>query len=364
MRNPTKSALQRRKQVYQDGKILVSSFVGSVQQQDLDKTKGNIKGAVEDYFRVKSNIKPEPWQKYKESGDPKLLMFDFNWWPIPTLGTDDAKREPENWNNQFIYQLKGCNIACKFCFVDRYNNNGKLSHGAKYFKVSELVDNFLRVREEKASEGIRINVLRASGGEPSLVLEQWLQMLQHVEKRDLSDEVYVMSDTNLTTGSALESWMKNKEIDPGILKEIACYDNFGLLSCFKGTDSKNFVENTGCSPSYFPEQVASYLMFAEAGIRIYPHVINPDSDTFEGFMNSLEANLGEDIWKMMHIFTIGPYGPVAKRYGDQLEAQVAEWQKNYARGEEILDRNLKNRFGVGYKESSRPEVLEGMLSKL
>jgi len=362
--DPTRVALKRRAQAYQDGRILVASFVGSEQQKDLNRTKGEVKGAVEDYFRVKSNIKPEPWEAYKKSGNARELMFDFNWWPIAKLGDTPEKREPENWNNQFIYQLKACNIACDYCFVDRRNNNGVHADGARFFDVSELVATFLEVREQKAAEGIRLNVIRASGGEPSLVPEQWLDMLQAVERAGMSNDIYVMSDSNLTTGPALDNLMASGQVDHGLLKEIAQYDNFGLLSCFKGTDPKGFSEDTNCNPDAFHDAIPSYMKYLESGIRIYPHMANPNPETLEGFMGDLNASLGEDATSMIHIFSLGAYGPVVQRLGERLDETKARWAKNITGGEEILDRTLKEKSGVGYKETPRPETLSLMMGNL
>ncbi len=360
-RDPIQIALQRREQCYQDGKLLLANFDGSIQQQDLNKTKGSVQGAVESYYRIKSNIKPEPWKKFLETGDKKQLMFDFNWWPMPALGTDDEKKNPEHWNDVFIYQLKACNIACPFCFVDRYNNDGYQGHGARFFSVDEIVDAFVKVREEKAKLGININVLRASGGEPSLVPEQWLGLLREVEKRGLSREVYVQSDTNLLTAPALSYWIEKGELDRNILSEIAQYPNFGLLSCFKGTDPDNFSENTGCAPSHFAEPFISFGLFLQSGIKIYPHLINPNPQTLEGFMDVLAKSYGEEMWAMAHLFSIGPYGPVKDRFKGNLAQKAAEWADNQKRSEELLDKNLRQRFGVGYKEASRPELMETIL---
>jgi len=351
MINPTLLATARREGVYQDGKVLLTNFDGSEQQVDLDATLGRVKGAVDQYARVKANIKPEPWAQYKESGDASGLMFDFNWWPIPDMGG-----EPEQYNDVFIYQVKGCNLGCDFCFVDRPNNNGKPRDGAKYFSTEEVVDFYLEKRDE-----LGVNVLRASGGEPSLAPEHWLAVLGELADRGFGDKVYFQTDTNLTTGHAIEQWIKDGQLPSDVLCRVADFDNFGLLSCFKGTDPANFSANTGAKPEFFDEQAYSFGKFFEAGINIYPHLINPNPETLEGFMETLMEEFGEEILAMTHVFSLGMYGPVRDRFevrGLDPDAVQAEWTDNSKRAEEILDTMLHKHVGVGYKETHRPDLME------
>jgi len=362
--NSIKLADYRRNEVYKDGKLLLSNFSESEQMLDLEKTKGNVQGAVEDFYRVKTNIKADPWNTYMQSGDSfetrdgKLLMFDFDWWPVPDMGG-----QPENWNEVFIYQLKGCNIACPFCFVDKFNNNGKVDHGAKYFTSEEIVDAFLKVRAEKKAQGVDINVFRASGGEPSLVPEQWLNGLKIFKERGLDSEVYFQSDTNLLTGTALESWMKDGNMDADVFKQIAEYKNFGLLSCFKGTDPVNFSENSGCNPEMFLEQFYSFNLLAKSGIKVYPHLVNPNPKTLEGFMDKLAKEYGDEMYGMVHIFSIGMYGSVKgrlERAGVDVEQKTQEWKDNNVRGQELLEEICQKRLGMGYKKMKRFEVIRDL----
>ncbi|MBU4456164.1 MAG: 4Fe-4S cluster-binding domain-containing protein [Nanoarchaeota archaeon] len=366
MINPTSLGLKRRDLVYQDSKLLLANFALTEQKADLEKTKGNTKGPIGDYFRIKTNIKTEnkdgkesPMNEFYRTGNKKLLMFDFNWWPLTKM-----EGQQEDFNEVFIYQLKGCNVNCNFCFVDRFNNNGAESHGAKFFSVEELVDSFAEKKKKKKKEGIKLNVLRPSGGEPSLVPEQWLAILQELDKRGLSSEVYLQSDTNLTTGHMLEQLMDKGELDKCILNKIAEYDNFGLLSCFKGTDPERFTENTQCNPKFFEEQFYSYNLFANAGIAIYPHIVNPNSKSLEMFADMFAADHGEEAYKLLHLFSIGPYGPVKSRLERRGEmyalAKIQEWRENYAAGEEVLENLLQNKFGIAYKDAHRPDIVEQM----
>lgn len=393
MINPERMALKRRASVYKEGKLLLSNFEGSEQLEDLKKTKGHVQGALEQFYRVKTNVKDEPMKEFYETGNPRVLMFDFNWWPLTRM-----QGRQEDYNNVFVYQLKGCNVACNFCFVDYFNNNGQVSHGAKFFSVEEIVEVFVKKREELKKQGKTVNVLRASGGEPSLVPEQWLALLQEIDKRSLSNEVYVQSDTNLTTGRVLDALMEKGEIDKHILEKIAEYDNFGLLSCFKGTDPEGFSEMTRCGPEFFEDTFYSLKKLTDAGIAVYPHVINPNPNTLEALMKRLELMYGPEAYPLMHVFNIGAYGPVKQRlktegkaivekaleklHGklspemltlnedflksfpeEHLEGTAMEWKVNTRIGEDILDRLVKERYGIGYKRASRPLLVERLYRK-
>ena len=61
--DPIRLALKRRASVYKEGKLLLSNFEGTEQQKDLNKTKGHVKGAQEDFYRVKTNVKDEAMQE-------------------------------------------------------------------------------------------------------------------------------------------------------------------------------------------------------------------------------------------------------------------------------------------------------------
>ncbi len=363
--NPTKIAALRRNEILNQGRLLLANLTVGEQVKDIQETKGNVKGAIEDFFRVKTNVKTEAWSAYLRTGDsqetrdPRLLMFDFDWWPIPKMGG-----KPEDWNEVYIYQLKGCNVACPFCFVDRCNNDGKDRDGAKYFTTKGIVDAFTHTREDKLRQGVSINVLRASGGEPSLVPEQWLWTLQELKSRGLSDKVYFQSDTNLTTGTALRQWMDQGKLSRNILDDVAEYGNFGLLSCFKGTDPATFAQNSGCDASAFDEQFESYRLFIRAGVKTYPHVVNPNPDTLESFMDRLAKEHGDQMYGMVHIFSIGMYGPVKDRIqkrGTDADKAAAQWRDNYAKGVEVMDRLCQKHLGVGYKRTSRPDTIESIV---
>jgi len=367
MIDPVKLASKRRASVFKEGKLLLSNFEGTEQQKDINSTKGHVQGALDQFYRVKTNVKDEPMQEFYKAGDKKLLMFDFNWWPLTRM-----LGKQEDFNDVFIYQLKGCNVLCNFCFVDYFNNNGQLDNGAAFFPVGEIVDTFVKKRDELKKEGKNVNVLRASGGEPSLVPEQWLSLLVEIDGRGLSKEVYIQSDTNLTTGTAIDQWMASGSLDKNILEKIAEFDNFGLLSCFKGTDPEGFSEITRCDPKFFDETFYSFKKLADAGIAIYPHVINPNPKTLESFMERFSGMVGDQTHSLMHVFNIGPYGPVKARLEAEgkkrndpkyFENKVQEWKDNGKAGEEILDRLVRERIGVGYKYSSRPLMVERLYRK-
>jgi len=223
-------------------KYLLANFTGTKQQKDIESRTP----LIEDYFRVKINVKSFNEEEMKKKGghaidfhDNKQIFdslsneFDMPYWAFVSLKNTPLK----DFNETFVYQLKVCNIHCPWCFVDDYNKDGKIGSG-KYFSMDEI----LNVFQEKNKTQHIMN-FRPSGGEPTLAVEQWTEALSQIKKRKLN--VFVQGDTNLTTGHFMEEPFESYAIKSDVLEQVAEYDNFGLLCSFKGTDTKSFLEATG-----------------------------------------------------------------------------------------------------------------------
>lgn len=344
----TKKANVLRKMVVSDGKYLLANLDDSEQAKDVKQTRGSVNYVINKFFRGKTNIKPNEWS---------APLFDMNWWAQYALG----KGEPEDYNEVFIYQIKGCNMACEFCFVDDYNNNGRQDHNAKYKNMRFILDNFLKERERtRKEEDYTFNVFRASGGEPTLALEQWLEALRGLDEKGLSKEVYMHSDTNLTTGRAIDYWIKKRELPSDLLEKIAEFKNFGLLACFKS--------------GLLDSQIYSLEKFVNAGIDVYPYFINPNPAKLEEFMFKLEKIFGEEILLKSHILKVKVYHPTIERLKKQaekrgldsdkfIERKITQWNRNTEQSEEIMNKILAGRFGLSYKKYPRPGLKLKIIKK-
>jgi uncharacterized Fe-S cluster-containing radical SAM superfamily protein len=274
-------------------------------------------------------------------------------------------KELRNYNEVFIYQLKGCNLHCVYCFVDDWNKDGRLSHEARFFSLDEILSAFYRERERrKLCHETPLNRIRPSGGEPTLVIEQLPELLHKLEEAGLEREVHVQSDTNLTTGHFID-WLEAKgEVQKGILEEIASYKNFSLLASFKGTDPKNFSHNVRVSPKLFEEQFYSFKKWLDAGVDVYPFLYNPNPASLGSFMDRFAHEVGEGAYLKTWVFSLKMYETVKARLRreavmrgvdpDQyIRAYAEEWQRNYEESEKFMKALLLQKYGLPYKRFLR-----------
>lgn len=76
-----------------------------------------------------------------------------------------------------------------------------------------------------------MNVVRISGGNPTIVPEIIIDIYQEIKNQNL--DVYLWIDSNLSTAKYLENLKKD-------LKNIFNQKNIGVIGCFKGTCEKDF----------------------------------------------------------------------------------------------------------------------------
>ena len=350
-----------------DLRLLLANFQDTKQKVDIEKRNS----VVEDFFRIKIDVKP--WRDAKDTrkdnksfdwNNKEAIMdsmtspssFDMPSWVLYNLkNKKDLDKEINKYCEVFIYQLKGCNLHCPYCFVDDFNKNGKYDSNSGFFSMQEIIREFELERIKRTNEKNinQIYRIRASGGEPSIVPEQWLSLLQELDKRGLSRTVHVQSDTNLTTGHFLDALEENNRIEKNILNKIAEYKNFSLLCSFKGTDKENFSKNTGVDSSLINEQMYSFEKLVNAGIDVYPFFYNPNPKTIENFMENLEEKFGSNIYAKIWTLPLKVYEPVRDRLKGWAESHEREWKENYELSEEKMRKIVKKKTGLEYKKVLR-----------
>jgi|GEM_PF-3311820 len=361
--------------------ILLANFIGTEQQKDIEvRTK-----LIKDYYRIKINVKefddderakrglpPFDFNKIEETLNALRNEFDMPFWAWAKLGDKSKLSDLKNYNHAFIYQLKSCNLFCPWCYVDDINKNGEKDNNAEFFTIQEIVDVFEKEREKKPS----LNFLRCSGGEPTIAIEQWLYVLEELEKREMSNKVYVQSDTNLTTGHFIDILEEKGEIEKGLLEKIGRYNNFGLLCSFKGTDEKNYSLNTGipveeCS-AFLEENIYTFKKMLNASIDAYPFFYNPNPETIENFLDRLAIEIGdEDIIRKSWVFILKPYGPEKIRLRkraikegikeEDIQNYIDDYCKNlvvnFNKAKEKMREIMKKRFNEEYQLKMRTSIL-------
>jgi uncharacterized Fe-S cluster-containing radical SAM superfamily protein len=97
-----------------------------------------------------------------------------------------------------------------------------------------------------------MNVIRITGGEPTIIPEIIIDVFNEIEKRDLP--LYLWIDTNLSTSKYLEK----VESD---LKDIIRKKNVGVVGCFKGVCKEDFSMLTGTEPKFYENQFDTAKLF-------------------------------------------------------------------------------------------------------
>jgi uncharacterized Fe-S cluster-containing radical SAM superfamily protein len=362
-------------------KILLANFEGSTQQRDIERTTP----LIEQFFRIKEDVKVWKYPDF-DWNDKEAIMqamverFDMPSWALYRLkGERELSEKLKNYNDVLIYQLKACNLRCPYCYVDDHLKNGKYDITSRFFSLKEILDVFVRERERRKQaieRGIKIdengklilelNRIRPSGGEPTLVIEQWLDLLKKLENVGLSKEVHMQSDTNLTTGHFIDFLEKRGEVRD-ILKQIAGFKNFSLLASFKGTDPENFSHNTrtpiNLAKKLLKESLYSFKKYHDVGIDVYPFFYNPNPETLEKFLYKLVDSCGKEIYRRAWVFPLRVYDVTKERIGKEAkEKKVDEkiyvanyenrWKNNFEKSEEVMKKVL-GKFGILYKKMLR-----------
>lgn len=341
--------------------ILLSNFEGSIQQKDIEKRTY----VLSQYFRTKLDV-PSWKDPNFDWSDKELIMksmaerFDMPSWALYRLeGKAELCEDLKKYNEVFIYQIKACNLNCPYCYVDDVNKNGIQDNNSRFFKNREIVENFKIYKNEK-----NLKRIRPSGGEPTLVLEQWSELLKKLEEEGLGKEVHVQSDTNLTTGHFIDYLIKNGELNKDILEEIANYRNFSLLASFKGTDPKSFAKNTRSHPDLFKEQFYSYGKFLDVKMDVYPFLYNPNPNTLVSFVETCEKEFGSKECKKIWIFPLKVYEVTKNRLEEEARKRSEdpteyvkryedEWNRNFLESEKIMEELMKEKFNHPYKKVLR-----------
>ncbi|MFH1249122.1 MAG: radical SAM protein [archaeon] len=340
--------------------LLLANFSGTTQEKDIEKRTP----VIDEFYRVKINVKSFSENEKENQGKRTVDFskneevfgalreeFDMPYWAFTRMANIPLK----DLSKTFIYQLKACNLNCPWCYVDDINKNGELGNNSRFFSIEQIVDAFEDERKKQP-----LHNFRPSGGEPTIAVEQWLEALSEMRKRGIEDKVYVQSDTNLTTGHFIDTLEEKGDIDKRTLNEIASYNNFGLLSSFKGTDTVSFWEATGgANPELHKEQFYSLNKLVKAGIDCYPFIYGPNPETIEDFMKKGARAFGEGFYLKTWILPLKLYGPAIERlktHGKNPELYQERLDKNFAKSEEKLQKIIWDKYGVNYKSTPRPAI--------
>ncbi len=267
--NPIKLAEKIRPRMIdlKNKKVLLACFVGTSQAKDIPERQ-----IRNNYFRVKQYEWPDKTKK-------GIHLFRSEPAGIATLRLNESlkkysKKNPisilktKECNSVFLFQINGCNLNCWQCYVDDINKSANPKYG-KFFSAEEILMEFLAESRKTSfitDPNKKVNILRISGGDPFLVPEIIVWIIEALEKFGLEDYVYLWVDTNLSTGTFywkyLSLWQKEK---------IRNFKNIGFMGCYKGCDEESFIKTCGASPEFFKEQFLMHRRLIEEGLDVYSY---------------------------------------------------------------------------------------------
>jgi uncharacterized Fe-S cluster-containing radical SAM superfamily protein len=247
-------------------KYFIAELEGSGQVGDVYNKYFRTKDYIKERRGLSTYIKDWLTASLEEVWSPKFLGLNDNgvqkleFQNPPYVAAQRLGGDPRDYNRVFAIQLNGCTYECAFCFVPREINTPELGKG-RYFSAQEIIDFFEKAWKTSIEEGKEVKVIRLTGGEPtSIVPELIVDIWKEIDARDLSDDIYLWVDTNLSTKIYME-----KIADE--LKMVFNQKNVGVVGCLKtiGDGQKgeeDFATITKAHPHFFKNQfdVLSFLV--------------------------------------------------------------------------------------------------------
>lgn len=221
-------------------KVLIARLTGSKQESDLSvPTNCNGYGRIR-HFR---------WYQYS----------DWSPDPLPILPAAKALGyAPQATLRAQVFQNAACNWRCWYCFVD-YNRLSADLKVSEYFTAEELIKMYLE-------SGDPPNVIDLSGGQPDIVPEWLIWMMEAIKDHGLEGKVFLWSDDNLSTRYF------HKYLTPKQIRFAVNFQNYSRVACFKGYDEASFSFNTLAQPETFNSQFRIYEDLLKEGFDMYAYV--------------------------------------------------------------------------------------------
>lgn len=294
-----------------DKKVLITKFEGSQQEADLSEPPncGGL-GRLR-HFRRATSIG----------------------WPSNPLPIDPARNalglKPSDEILAQAFQDAICDWRCWYCYVPFEMLSANQRH-SEWVTASELVDRF-------SLDDRRAPMIDLTGGQPDLVPEWTLWMMEALIERGLSETTYIWVDDNLSS-DYFWRFLSGDQID-----FIQSYPKYGRVGCFKGFDSESFSFNTAAKPELFDRQFEIFARHLASGVDCYAYVT---LTTPSG--NGIDAKMGQFLDRLQGIsenlplrtvpLEIVKWGPVDHRLNDERKAAlslqyqaVEAWQREVAR---------------------------------
>lgn len=155
------------------------------------------------------------------------------------------------------FQIAGCNWACWYCFVDKSRRIASCKNG-KFFSAEQILDMHI-------GDAGNSNIIDLTGGQPDLVPEWVLWMMEAIEKKGLRGKIFIWVDDNL---SSYNFW---KFLSREQIEYMKMFPRHSRTGCFKGYDAESFSFNTKAHPDLFRRQFKIFDSFIKEGFDMYAY---------------------------------------------------------------------------------------------
>jgi uncharacterized Fe-S cluster-containing radical SAM superfamily protein len=231
------SALRDRAIDLVNRRVLMTKFPGSEQEKDFSLPANCAGFGRIHHFRRNQGLN---WPANPLPIDPALNFLGY-------AHKDEIEVQ--------VFQNAVCSWRCWYCFVDFDLLSANPKH-SEFKSAAELLDLYLE-------EANRPAIIDLSGGQPDLVPEWTVWMLEEIAARGLSKKIFVWSDDNLSNDFL---WRFLSRTD---LETLANAPNYARVGCFKGFDHESFGFNTRAEPSLFFEQFKLMRRLVLGGFDVY-----------------------------------------------------------------------------------------------
>lgn len=306
--------LRRRAIEVQSRRVLLTVFTGSEQEKDLSEPAncGGI-GRIRHFRRrpVAAGWPPNPLPL-----DPAAKYLGIS-------ATDGVRAQ--------AFQNAACNWRCWYCFVD-FKLLSADHRFAEWVNADTLIARYL-------SQDSPPPVIDLTGGQPDLVPEWILWVMDQLEVAGWSERVYLWSDDNLSNDYF---W---RYLDDSARLRIATYKGYGKVCCFKGYDEESFTFNTLADPALFQRQFDLFRRLLGTGIDLYAYAtfttpeVREIRDRMRRFVDRLQ-DLAPQLPLRTVPLKIDAYTPVTPRVNTARSAALEYQLKAIEAWNEELDRRF------------------------
>lgn len=242
-------------------------------------------------------------------------------WPANTLPILPAAaalglEAPERMNAQ-VFQNAVCNWRCWYCYVPFNLLNANPERSA-WVTADQLVDWYLDAPDPP-------KIIDLSGGQPDLVPEWTLWMVEALTARDLGHSVYLWIDDNLSND------YYRRHLSDEQRATIGAYPSVGRVGCFKGYDDESFAFNTGATAAEFDRQFELFDEHFHGGVDTYAYATftSPSEggvhDGMRRFVDRLQGIADELPLRLIPLEVV-EWGPVTGRLTDTHRAALVHQQ--------------------------------------